>query len=133
MSAQATDFAPLHNARAVARADVPRLELELFQRAILQAPVHGRRVASLFGAAADGGGVELFAVLAADSEGVLEVASTVVRGGAFPSMTRDCPQVHLFERVQGGSYPAPVTVSDLSDPGVPAPEVPRRASGSGAR
>jgi Ni,Fe-hydrogenase III large subunit len=39
-----------------------------------------------------------WAVLADDHAGVLHVATTLVEGDSFPSLTPHCPQVHLFER-----------------------------------
>jgi hypothetical protein len=88
----------VHNGRAAKREEVPRLSLEHFRRALTGAPARRERVAALFGAPGPGDSVELFGVLAADGESRLSVASTLLEGNAFPSMTRDCPQLHLFER-----------------------------------
>jgi Ni,Fe-hydrogenase III large subunit len=43
-------------------------------------------------------GIQLVVVLAADADGILELASTDLTSNTFPSMTNDCPEVHLFER-----------------------------------
>ena len=86
------------NGRALDRKDVPRLSWDDFRRAIVECAARRQRVAALFGAPAPEGGVDLFAVLANDSEGKLEIGSTQLAGDAFPSLTVDCPQVHLFER-----------------------------------
>lgn len=91
-------LATLRNGRAVARADVPRLSFDELRRAVVGAPGNRERVAALFGNAAEEGRVEIFAVLAADAHGLLRAGSAVVDGDAFPSMTLDCPEVHLFER-----------------------------------
>ncbi|MHB8878194.1 MAG: NADH-quinone oxidoreductase subunit C, partial [Myxococcaceae bacterium] len=91
--------APLavHNARAVPLSKVPLLPMAELRRVLVGAPSQGRRVCALFGRRS-GEGVELIAVLAADQDGLLEVARARVEGESFPSMTRECPQVHLFER-----------------------------------
>jgi Ni,Fe-hydrogenase III large subunit len=88
----------LANGAAAPRASVPRLPLDAFRRLIADAPGRTRRVSALFGAKAASGGTELVVVLAVDAEGVLELASTELGSDAFPSLTPECPQVHLFER-----------------------------------
>jgi Ni,Fe-hydrogenase III large subunit len=90
-------LAVLRNGKSLSLSDVPVLDLSEFRRAVIAAPEQHRRVSALF-CAPDGDRLKLFVVLAADSEGTLHVASTIVDGEAFPSMTRECPQVHLFER-----------------------------------
>ena len=89
--------AALRNPDARPLADVPRLEMAAFRAATLDAVSSGARVASLFGWPQPDGGVRLFAVLAYDRSGRLEVHSTDVTG-AYPALTPECPQVHLFER-----------------------------------
>ena len=86
------------NGTATPRTSVPRLPLESFRQLIVGAPRRGRRVSALFGGGRAGGGIELFVVLAADGEGMLELAATDLDSDAFPSMTPECPEVHLFER-----------------------------------
>ncbi|HYV48754.1 MAG TPA: hydrogenase [Myxococcaceae bacterium] len=92
-----TSFLTLPNGGAAPREHVPRLELEAFRAAVTGAPARRRRVSALFGVP-DGEAVALYLVLAADDEGLLECASTLVTGGRFASMTPACPEVHLFER-----------------------------------
>src|SRR5204863_162633 len=75
----------------------PRLALAALRELVVTAPARGRRVAALFGHRA-GPRLDLVAVLAADSEGLLELAAAELAGDSFPSMTPDCPEVHLFER-----------------------------------
>jgi Ni,Fe-hydrogenase III large subunit len=89
---------PLPNGGAVERDRVPRLSLSDFRSAVIGAPARGRRVAALFGCRGEGGSVELVVVLAADQHGLLELATTSVTDGAYPAMTPECPEVHLFER-----------------------------------
>jgi Ni,Fe-hydrogenase III large subunit len=92
--------APLitHNGRAFDRDAVPRLDFSSFRRAIVGAPSRGARIAALLGGAAPEGRVDLFAVLAIDAEGHLELWSTRLEADTFESMTPECPEVHLFER-----------------------------------
>jgi Ni,Fe-hydrogenase III large subunit/Ni,Fe-hydrogenase III component G len=90
--------ASARNGRALKRDDIPRLALDDFRRLVVQAPSQHRRVAALFGSHAANEQVELVLVLANDGEGRVEIATTVLAGDAFPSMTPECPQVHLFER-----------------------------------
>ena len=91
-------LASTRNARALERAVVPRLALEDFRRAILDGVARQQRVAALFGVPESGGGVELVVVLADDARATLHVGTTVVEGDVYPSLTPECPQVHLFER-----------------------------------
>lgn len=100
-TAQATEphsiaLCPLRNGQAVACDTVPSLDIEAFRQAIIAAPDQHRRVAALFGTGGPDG-VRIYAVLAGDGEGLLYAFSTVIAEG-YPSMTADCPQVHLFER-----------------------------------
>jgi Ni,Fe-hydrogenase III large subunit len=88
----------LHNGVAVPRDRLPRVDLDWFRRVVIDAPSRGRRVSALFGQPAGGDAVELVVVLASDEEGILEAASTVVRGESYPAITPDCTQAHLFER-----------------------------------
>ncbi len=126
----AARWATLHNARSLATADVPALELAEFRRGIITARGRRERVAALFGVP-DGDDLTLFAVLANDARGVLHIAKTAV-GAAFPSMTPECPEVHLFEREiaeQWGSRPEghpwlkPVRFSPPRRAAAPAPPV----------
>lgn len=88
----------LANGAAAPRSKIPRLPLDAFRALIIGATKRGRRVASLFGHEIADEGLELVAVLAADADGVLDVAATALTSTAFPSMTPECPEVHLFER-----------------------------------
>jgi Ni,Fe-hydrogenase III large subunit len=86
----------LWNTQPAPIASAPRLALEEFRAVVIGAPARGRRVCALFGAP-HAEGVALHVVLAADEEGVLEYAWTVV-GDAYRALTPECPEVHLFER-----------------------------------
>lgn len=96
-------LAMLPNGRAVARAAVPALSLENFQRLLLEGVDEGQRVAALFGAAGEGGqGLDVYMVLADDKEARLRVGYTTLAedagGYRWPALTPECTQVHLFER-----------------------------------
>jgi Ni,Fe-hydrogenase III large subunit len=93
-------IAPLvtYNGRAFDREAIPRVDFATFRRAIVGAPARRARVAALFGVAAPEDTVTLFAVIAVDRHGHLELSSTRLESDAFDSMTPECPQVHLFER-----------------------------------
>lgn len=100
MSAMAkSGFTPLHPAEAVPLAALPLLPLQEFQRAIASGVARGARVAALFGhVPAPGVPVQLFAVLSDDARSVLRGGRTALVADEIPSLTRECPQVHLFER-----------------------------------
>jgi Ni,Fe-hydrogenase III large subunit len=91
-------FVRLHNGSALPRRDVPELSLEALQRAVREAVRTGCRVSALFGDSPQGGRVDLYAVLADRKRGLLMAGRASVEGDAFPSLTPQCPQVHLFER-----------------------------------
>lgn len=88
----------LRNAQAVPLSDIPLLTRTQFLADVWQKTRSGARMAALFGQPyLDTSSVRLFAVLAHDSEGVLSCLSTTVEN-RYPSLTRDCPQAHWFER-----------------------------------
>jgi Ni,Fe-hydrogenase III large subunit len=91
--------ATVGNGRVIDRAAIPDLPAPEFRQAIVDAVEGGKRVASLFGAAAaQDDVVRLYVVLADDRDARLHLASTVVTGDRFESLTPRCPQIHLFER-----------------------------------
>jgi Ni,Fe-hydrogenase III large subunit len=90
-------FARLSNATAVPLADIPELPMVEFRQSLLDGVSGGCRVSALF-ADDSSGAVVLYAVLADQRRGVLRLNRTRLERDRFPSMTPDCPQVHLFER-----------------------------------
>ncbi len=89
----------LQNAVAASREAVPDWDADLFRRAILSQTSAGWQVVALFGHLPEReAAVELYVILADHEGGHLHAAKTRVADGAFPSLTPDCPQVHLFER-----------------------------------
>jgi Ni,Fe-hydrogenase III large subunit len=87
----------LRNGQAAARADVPVLPFDAFRDELLGLSAAGGRLAALLGALGPGGRVRLLAVVADDAAHVLHVTSTDVTD-AWPSLTPELPQAHLFER-----------------------------------
>ena len=98
-------LAILGNGRAIDRAEIPELSSDAFKRAILDAVARDQRVVSLF-ASPDHtpDAVWLYVVLADDLQSRLRLARTRVQGDSFPSLTPQCPQVHLFEREIGEQF-----------------------------
>jgi len=92
-----TDWLTLRNGVPVPAEQIPHIPFADWRQTIVGAPIRNRRVAALFGRPM-GQALDLCAVLACDRDGLLEVAWTNLTGSAFPSMTPECPQVHMFER-----------------------------------
>jgi Ni,Fe-hydrogenase III large subunit len=87
----------LANQSCAPLAEAPELHCEEFAGFICGRITAGARLASLFGVRAEGETVLLYAVLAQDGRGQLEIARTRV-AEAYPALTPTCPQAHLFER-----------------------------------
>ena len=90
-------FVPAHNGTALPLASLPCVDLVALRRSVVGRVAGGERLVALFGAA-EPGGLFLYAVLAHDHGGHLEVARAPVRGEAYAALTPDCHQAHLFER-----------------------------------
>jgi Ni,Fe-hydrogenase III large subunit len=88
---------PFRNGESVGMAKLPSLPMSRFRDQILTAVAEGQRVAALFGMRTGRRTVRLHAVLADNQNGLLNGLCTGVKD-VFPSMTPDCPQLHLFER-----------------------------------
>jgi Ni,Fe-hydrogenase III large subunit len=98
-------FAPLRPGQPIPRRQIPQSAFADFRRAVVDAFTRGQRVTALFGGAtASTGLVDLYAVLADSARGLLRVAKTTIDADNFPSITPDCPQVHLFEREIAEQY-----------------------------
>lgn len=92
----------LRNGLAVPLAELPLLDYARFSESLLEEVAADARVASYFGRPlADG--LEIYAILAHDWNGELGLMRTRVNG-AFPSLTPQCPQLHLFERELSEQY-----------------------------
>jgi Ni,Fe-hydrogenase III large subunit len=86
----------IYNGDSIPLAEVPAPGADEFLRTIVDRTGRGWRISSFFGAPKDES-VDLYCVLSGDHEGCLGIMRTNVRG-AFPSITPECPQAHLFER-----------------------------------
>jgi Ni,Fe-hydrogenase III large subunit len=99
VNAPLTDFARLTNGQAVEIDRVPVLDLSRFHASIAAGVHAGCRVSALFGAVSSHQGkTRLYAVLSDDEHNLLLAAAADVASDAYPSLTPQCAQVHLFER-----------------------------------
>lgn len=94
-----SDLLTAANGRAVALDQIPRHDVETFRGIVRRELAAGQRAVSFFGAeTGQPNGLDLFMILADDASSRLNVLSTCVEGGRFPSLTPDCHPLHLFER-----------------------------------
>jgi Ni,Fe-hydrogenase III large subunit len=91
-----TTLPQIHNGQALPLQDVPELAVPDFRNTILERVRRGRRISSLFGMP-EGEEIVILAVLAHDSQGMLELCRTRVRD-RYPALTPDLAQAHWFER-----------------------------------
>ncbi len=127
------DFLSFRPEERIDRRAVPLLPVAAFRDGILEGCAAGDRLVALPGLPSDApdGAPRVLAVLADDSTGRL-AAATMEPGDAYPALTPDCPQAHLFERElaeswgvtpQGHPQPAPVRYPQQpfrTAPGAPA-------------
>ena len=85
------------NGETVLLAGISVLSFTDFREQILRACEDGGRIVALFGQTNGAETVQLFAVLANDAKGQLELWSTQVAGN-YPALTPVCGQAHWFER-----------------------------------
>ena len=78
-------------------ANIPDLSVENFRNAFISSVKDGYAVSALFGMPAGGERIQLIAVLAHATSGEISIFRTGVEK-AYPSLTLECPQAHLFER-----------------------------------
>jgi Ni,Fe-hydrogenase III large subunit len=86
---------------------LPCVPAAAFRETVIQDVERGARLAALFGMETPSAEIELVAILAHAERGVL-AALTTLPGAAYPALTPDCPQAHLFEREvaeQWGVFP----------------------------
>jgi Ni,Fe-hydrogenase III large subunit len=95
-----------HAGLSIPRSKIPELPFTEFRDAVVGGVNDGARVAALFvvPASTESDGDRLHAVLADSRRSVLHLGQTRLGGGRFPSLTPDCPQVHLFEREIAEQY-----------------------------
>lgn len=99
----ASRLARLKAGAALPRPELPDLSWTDFAAALLDATARGLRVVAYFGAPEERA-VRLYLVLADDRGAELAVGTTRADGETFPSLTPQCPQVHLFEREIAEQY-----------------------------
>lgn len=100
-----TEFLPVGNGDTVQLDAIPCLSGDDWRQAVRTALGYGQRVCALF--AANGskkGEHDLHVVLADDGQNRLNLGKTVIEGAEYPSLTGDCPQLHLFEREIAEQY-----------------------------
>ncbi|MGO9057446.1 MAG: NADH-quinone oxidoreductase subunit C [Candidatus Binataceae bacterium] len=93
----AASVTSVNNAETTPLRDVAELPVDQFREAIIAGVGAGNRLAALFGRPLETRSIELFAVLAHPGTGGLALLRTAV-SEAYPSLTTECPQAHLFER-----------------------------------
>jgi Ni,Fe-hydrogenase III large subunit len=98
-------FAALYIGQAIPRAQIPLSSWDEFRRTIVSSVDAGQRVAAFFAdSARSSATVDLYAVLSDSARALLRVGRTTLDSDHFPSLTPDCPQVHLFEREIAEQY-----------------------------
>ncbi len=91
-------FLPLRNGASAPRGEIPLLDAQHFRAAVIDAVAAGARVSAFFGVPAADGALELYALLARDAAGTLQLARTRVGADGYAALTPECPELHLFER-----------------------------------
>lgn len=98
-------FASVRNGLAIPRPNVPEVPFDDFRRTIIDAVTDGGRVSALFGDVDPvANAVQIYAVVSDPLRAQLHVGRTTLASDRFPSLTPDCPQVHLFEREIAEQY-----------------------------
>ena len=98
-------FTTIRIGQSIPLARVPDLSASDFHRTITNAVGGGQCVAAFFGHVSSTlGNVELYAVLSDAQHALLRIGKMTPDSDQFPSITLDCPQVHLFEREIAEQY-----------------------------
>ena len=98
-------FTTMRIGQSLPRREFPDLSASDFRRTITNAVGGGQHVAAFFGHVSNThGNVELYAVLSDAQHAVLRIGKMTLDSDQFPSITPDCPQVHLFEREIAEQY-----------------------------
>lgn len=91
-------WASTRNNGRLNRADIPRMPLHELAREVVRECRDGLRLTALFGVP-DGGRLWIYAVLADDARAGLWIAgSESAPGKIYPSISKDIPAAHVFER-----------------------------------
>ena len=92
-------FTPLHNGGTLSLDNWPVLDFESFQEEIVRRYEEGQRVSALYALPEnESTRHEFVAVMTDDHNGTLYLGHAILDGREFPSITKQCPPVHLFER-----------------------------------
>ncbi|MDD5644753.1 MAG: hypothetical protein PHO00_04835 [bacterium] len=86
------------NCRPVNLEAMPGFTVGEFADEVLRLSGQGQRIVNYFAAQGKNRAVNLFAVLAHDTNGKLRILSSEKTGKEFPSLTPDCVQANMFER-----------------------------------
>src|SRR5262249_54077354 len=98
-------LAALRPGQALPRSRVPALRFDEFRRAVVDAVDAGMLALAFFGdAQASSEPVAVYAVLADSARGAFRVGRATLSSDAYPSLTPECPQLHLFERELAEQY-----------------------------
>jgi Ni,Fe-hydrogenase III large subunit len=97
-------FVTIRPGQAISRTEMPDVSFAQFRQTILDGLARGQRVAALFADAPSANACDLYVVLADNARSVVRVCRTVLDSDSCPSLTPDCPQVHLFEREIAEQY-----------------------------
>jgi len=95
---------------AIALSDIAEVEPDHFPEAIVAGRERGGRIAQLFARRMPDGGVTIYALLAYDGEGRVEICSTHLRPRSgdnrlsYPSVTAEWPAAQAFEREIAEQY-----------------------------
>jgi Ni,Fe-hydrogenase III large subunit len=93
----ASSFALLPNATGIPWAEVPEWPLAELVRETAAGLERGARLCAWFGVP-EGAATRLVAVIAFDADNTLAAARSLPAGGAYPALTPEHPQAHMFER-----------------------------------
>jgi Ni,Fe-hydrogenase III large subunit len=95
----------LRTSQAVPRATIPSFSFDDLRASVIEAVRGGDRVAAFFGDVDENSaGVDVYVVLADNSRALLSIGRATLDTDHFPSLTGECPQVHLFERELAEQY-----------------------------
>jgi Ni,Fe-hydrogenase III large subunit len=86
-----------YNGQATDGRQIPEVPIHQFRDCVVEAVAAGKRVSAFFAIPLGPDQLRLTAILADENAGKLSVLSSCV-SDRYPSLTPDCPQVHLFER-----------------------------------
>lgn len=96
---------PTSNGGTLALNTIPCVAFEQFSQVICTRIAFGHRVSALFGVpVVQTDVIRLYAILADDEDGCLQVSSTDITSGTFQSIALRCPQLQLFEREIAEQY-----------------------------